>query len=91
MNKVAAKTPSKWFVLGIQLGIERAQLEAFKDKHCQKSGRIFADIFDHWKKKLGDKPKTWSTVIDALKTPSVGEEALAHYLELSMTPKSCTS
>ena len=92
MNKVAAKTPTKWMVLGIQLGLEAAQLEALDDQYRGKSERIYVDIFERWKKQSGGKPKTWSTVIEALKTPSVGEIALAHDLELSIiTPSSCTS
>ena len=91
MNKVAAKTPTKWMVLGIQLGLEAAQLEALDDQHRGKSDRIYIDIFDRWKKKLDGKPKTWLTVIDALRAESVGEVALAHALESSMTPSSCAS
>ena len=92
MNHVAAKTPTKWMVLGIQLGLEAAQLQAFEDQHRGKSDRIFADIFDHWRKSLGlnCKPVTWSTVIEALKSPSVGEMALAHLLE-STVLSSCSN
>ena len=91
MNKVAAKTPTKWMVLGIQLGLEAAQLQALDHQYRGKSESIYIDIFNRWTKQLGGKPKTWSTVIEALKTASVGELTLAHDLELSMTPSSCTS
>ena len=91
MNKVAARTPDKWMVLGIQLGIEAAQLHALDAEHRGNSDKIYIDIFNRWKKKVDGKPKTWLTVIDALKTPSVGEVALARDLELSMTPSSCVS
>ena len=91
MNKVAAKILAKWVALGIQLGIEADQLEAWDAEHRGKSNRIYLEIFNSWMKKSGGKPKTWLTVIDALKTPSVDEVALARDLELSMTPSSCAS
>ena len=81
MNHVAAKTPTKWTVLGIQLGLEAAQLQALDHQHRGKSDNIFADIFDYWGKSSGLKPFTWSTMIEALKSESVGEMALAHHLE----------
>ena len=81
MNHVATKTPTKWMVLGIQLGLEAAQLQALDHQHQGKSDSIFADIFDYWGKNSGLKPVTWSTMIEALKSESVGEMALAHHLE----------
>ena len=91
MNKVAARTPAKWMVLGIQLGIEASQLQALENQYHGNGEKIYIDIFNRWKKKADGKPKTWSTVIDALKTPSVDEVALARDLELSITPSSCAS
>lgn len=81
MNHVATKTPTKWMVLGIQLGLEAAQLQALDHQHRGKSDSIFAGIFDHWRKSSGLKPVTWSTMIEALKSESVGEMVLANHLE----------
>ena len=85
MNEVAAKTPNKWLEIGIQLGLKTNQIDAIKYQHQGESSKIFADIFNQWEKQPGAEPKTWSTVIKVLKTPIVGEETLAHHLELSMT------
>ena len=67
MDEVAAKTPTKWMVLGIQLGLETAHLQALDHQHRGKYESIFADIFDYWIKNSGVKPVTWSTMIEALK------------------------
>ena len=94
MNEVAAKTPAKWMELGTQLGLETALITAFDDQHRGKSTRIFIEIFNYWKNHplAGDKPKIWSTVIEALKTPLVDEATLASQLESrSITPNSCNS
>jgi hypothetical protein len=91
MNHVAAKTPTKWMELGIQLGLEAAQLQALDHQHRGKSASIFADIFECLKKNPGNKPITWLTVIEALKSASVGEMALANHLESISSKCSSTS
>ena len=89
MNRVAIHIPDKWMEIGIQLDIPQGRLEAFRQKHQGDSNRILIDVFSYWEKQPGDKPKTWSTVINVLKTPSVGEHTLARALE--STPTSTTS
>ena len=91
MNEVAAKIPHKWMEIGFQLGLSLAKIEAIKYQHHRESTKIFIDIFDHWEKQPGDEPKTWSTVIEALKTPLVAEETLAHELEEMMSINSLGS
>ena len=81
MNQVAAKTPTKWMVLGIQLGLGAAQLLALDHQHRGNSDSIFADMFDKWRKSSGLMPVTWSTIIEALKSESVNEMVLANHLE----------
>ena len=91
MDEVAAKTPTKWMVLGIQLGLETAHLQALDHQHRGKYEIIFADIFDYWIKNSGVKPVTWSTMIEALKARSVDEIALAHHLESISSTESHSS
>ena len=86
MNKIATKVPDKWPEIGIQLGLEAAQIRAIASQHRGESAKVFMDIFDHWERQSGDQPKTWSTVIEVLKTPSVGESTLAHDIELMSVP-----
>ena len=93
MNRVAVHTPHKWLEIGIELEIPHGQLQAYKQQHQGESTKIFVDVFNYWEKRPGSKPKTWSTVIDALRTPLVGEQTLAHNLEseMSLTPTSSIS
>jgi hypothetical protein len=92
MNHIAVKTPTKWMVMGIQLGLGAAHLEALDHQHRGKSDNIFAGIFESWMNNPGDKPFIWSTVIEALRSESVGEKVLAHQLEsMSSTCSSINS
>ena len=89
MNRVAVHIPHKWMEIGIQLDVPQGDLESFNQRHLGQSMKIFVEMFNYWEKHSGDKPKTWYTVIDALKTPSVGEHTLASDLE--STSNSTTS
>ena len=81
MNRVAVHIPHKWMEIGIQLNIPQSHLETFNQRYQGKSTKIFAEMFNYWENQSGDEPKTWYTIIDALKTPSVGEHTLASDLE----------
>ena len=89
MNRVAVHIPHKWMEIGIQLDVPRGRLEAFNQRHLGESMKILVEVFNYWESQSGDKPKTWYTVIDALKTPLVGEHTLASDLE--STSNSTTS
>ena len=84
MSKVAAKTPDKWMQIGVQLGIDVNQLNAIESKRRTDTNSIFIDVFSAWEKQHGNMPYTWSTVINVLKSPAVGENALAQTLQDSM-------
>ena len=85
MTRVAMKTLDKWLEMGIQLGLEAAQIRAIASQHRGESAKIFMDIFDYWERQPGEQPKTWSTIIEVLKTPLVGESSLASDIELMCT------
>ena len=74
MNEVAAAIPSKWKDVGLQLGLDHSVLEGIggDNSHC------YMDVFTQWKKqKSTTHPYTWSTLVQVLQTPAVGEEELA--------------
>ena len=78
MNEVAAAIPSKWKVMGIQLGLDASELEGIDIKTRGNTNHAYIEIFDSWKKKNPSKyTYTWSTVVRALQTPAVGEKKLA--------------
>ena len=81
MDKVAAKMPNKYLLIGTQLGIDYNQLEGYRLKHQGISENIFIEIFNTWVKKPG---ATWSAMIDILKSDVVDEKTLAEDLEVSI-------
>ena len=82
MNDVAAEIPAKWRVVGIQLCLSPATLDNIQS---QTAGRpdsnmcAFEQVFDQWQRRRSS-PYTWEVIIAALRTPSVGEDALADRL-----------
>ena len=89
MNKVAAEIPSKWRSMGLQLGIEQlsvldgiAAISPGDINHC------YSNVFTRWKNQNSTKyPYTWSTVVQALESPAVGEERLAGKIKEELTPQ----
>ena len=82
MNKVAAVIPTKWKLVGLQLGLEYPQLEMIEQKQPS-SDLCFWDVFVEWKKRRTSKC-SWSTIIDALNSQLVGETVLADKLKEEM-------
>ena len=80
MNKVAVMIPTKWRHVGIQLGMENAHLDVIKQRCSNDSLLCFGEVFTEWKRRM-TTPFSWSTIIDALKSPLVGENMLAHKLQ----------
>jgi hypothetical protein len=82
MNKVAAVIPTKWKLVGLQLGLEHPQLEIIEQKQTCSVLR-FCDVFMEWKKRRTSEC-SWSTITDALNSQLVGEAALADKLKTEM-------
>ena len=82
MNKVAAVIPTKWKLVGLQLGLEHSQLEIIEQKQSCSVLR-FCDVFMEWKKRRTSEC-SWSTITDALNSQLVGETALADKLKKEM-------
>ena len=91
MEQVAARS-SKWRELGQELGLPRTSLATIaidniadsataKDKHF----KHFQAIFEERTKMKMKKPFTWAEIIQALKSPNVGEVELAESLKDSLT------
>ena len=78
MDKVAAVIPSKYWAIGLQLGLTTAELQAIcpQQQGLENYRRAFGEIFDVWRRR-GSPPYTWRTLIDVLRSPSVGEVQLS--------------
>ena len=82
MNEVAAAIPSKWWDVGLQLGLDHGVLEGIGGdaSHC------YSNVFARWKNQNSTThPYTWSTIVQALQTPAVGKERLADKIRNKVT------
>ena len=79
MNEVASKVLDKWKQISIQLGLTPEDQKCFMDATFGDPTQCFIFVFNVWKSQA-TRPYTWSTVIEALKAPSVGEMRLAQEL-----------
>ena len=81
MEKVAAEIPSKYEMVGLQLGLSLAQLQVIRPQHqsLEDYHRAFGEIFSEWRRR-GSLPYTWRTLIDVLRSASVGEVSLSDEL-----------
>ncbi|KAL5506656.1 hypothetical protein EMCRGX_G008367 [Ephydatia muelleri] len=86
MEKVAAVIPSKYEMVGLQLGLTLAQLQAIRPQH-QSLGdyhRAFGEIFNEWRRR-GSPPYIWGTLTGVLRCASVGEVLLSEQLTSWLT------
>ena len=79
MDEVATKT-NKWEMIALHLDIDQVFIERIGHQQRGDIQDCFFEIFAKWKKQL-KRPFTWSVIVDALRSPSVGETALANDLE----------
>ena len=82
LNEVAAKIPSKWRDIGLQLGLDQGVLKGIATSNPGDSNLCYTDVFTQWKNQNSiAHPYTWSTVICALQAPAVGENKLAYEIK----------
>ena len=81
MEKVAAVIPSKYEMVGLQLGLTPAQLQAIRPQYqsLEDYHRAFGEIFSEWRRR-GLPPYTWRTLTGLLRCTSVGEVLLSEQL-----------
>ena len=86
MNEVAAKIPSKWRDIGLQLGLDNGALDGIAVIIPGDNNYCFANVFTRWKNNnLRTYPYTWLTVVQALQTAAVGESRLSEEIKRKMT------
>ena len=82
MNEIASQIPAKWRGVGIQLGLSTSTLDNIQSETTGKPDcnyLSFEKVFTEWER-LGSESYTWNTIIEVLRTPAVGEVALADTL-----------
>ena len=78
MDEVATRT-NKWEMIALHLDIDQEFIERIDRQQRGHIQNCFYEVFAKWKKQL-KRPFTWSVIIDALRSPSVDEAALADHL-----------
>ena len=89
MNEVAAEIPSNWRNVGLQLGLDQGVLDGIALISPGDTDHCYRNVFTRWKKQNSTThPHTWSTIVQALESPAVGERRLAEKImwELSSHP-----
>lgn len=81
MDNVVSEIPTRWREVGIQLGLTTAHLHSIEHDNLHNSSQCFMRVFQIWQDQDTKPPYKWSTVIDALRAPSVNENRLAKTLE----------
>ena len=85
MNEVAAKIPGKWRDVGLQLGVDHEVLERIATINLGDTNLCYSNVFTRWKtQNSAMHPYTWSTIVQALKAPAVGEERLADKISVML-------
>ena len=70
---------TKWYNIGIRLGISADTLDAFAKAHLHKPDECFTDTIKEWLR--NDEPRpTWEALAGALRSPAVGYAHLAETL-----------
>lgn len=75
---------SKWYNIGIQLGVSSIDLEVIEE--TSESTNLLREVLVKWEANpRSDKPFTWKTVLDALRSEKVKEHELADEIEETLT------
>jgi hypothetical protein len=76
----------KWLEIGIQLGIEFRILKSFELQHNKDPRRCLSEMLQYWLdgKACERSRVNWETIIEALESPSINEEAVARQLRENM-------
>ena len=75
----------KWRAIGIQLEVPSATLKMIAHTHKTDSEQAFADMIEEWLSQVDPEP-SWSAIVDALRSRSVGEGHLASLIERKRCP-----
>ena len=83
MDQIASRIPNKWRAVGIALGLTINELSCFSAN--EDPSRCFTFVFTIWRSRMTRLPYSWGTVVEVLRSPSVGELKMAEQLEKRLT------
>jgi hypothetical protein len=73
---------SKWQDIGIELKLKQTDLEVISKKNGSDTDACFTEMLSIWLKQTKPRP-TWSRMIRALKSRSIGFQQLAEHIEVN--------
>ncbi len=79
------RVKTKWFEIGIQLGIPRSKLKEFEEERDPLSA-----VVDYWLSGNVTEPVVpicWKTIVNALRSEHVGEPGLAEEISKKYCPQ----
>ena len=72
----------KWHAIGLGLGLSPQQLEEVQDNRPDDRDACLKDVLMMWEDNAtDDKPYTWATMLDVLRSWKIREEEFADYLQ----------
>ena len=78
-----------WYSLGLQLGLRNKTLEGIQAQYPQFEAALL-EMLKQWLKQI-QKPRTWKTIVRALRQKSVNEEETAREIEKKYLNMECQS
>ena len=84
MNEVAAKIPSKWRDIGLQLGLSHGVLDGIATISPGNTNLCYSNVFTLWENQ-NTCTFTWLKMLEVLQAPSVGQEKLATKIKSKLT------
>ena len=52
MNEVAAQIPTKWYLFGIEIGLQKEALDVIEKNHPKDPHRCFYEVLGAWEKQV---------------------------------------
>ena len=92
IENVATQIPTKWRGVGLALGLRQSQIDAIEEKGFTDPLNCFLDVFSFWQQQsTTQQPVSWTTLVTVLRSQSVGEEALADFLQQRFVGNECNN
>ena len=67
---------TKWYRIGVQLGVDEAKLEEIENDY-QTADRRFCEVIKFWLRGYASVAVSWESLVEVLEKPFVGEKGLA--------------
>ena len=87
---VVSKIPAKWKKVGVALELSQSRIDAIDHHRNKDPFECFSDVFHYWRNEsTPERPANWATLISALRSNTVGEEALAEHIQSTLIGDTC--